>query len=455
MIFVEKHICWNTDARYQELLEKKSSLAVVGLGYVGLPLAVAFARHFSVIGLDINREKIAQYRSGLDPTDEVGDEAIQSCSVQFTHDEKRLREASFIVVAVPTPIHGDNTPDLTPVKSASELVGRNITPGTVVVFESTVYPGVTEEICAPVIEAASGLVCGRDFFVGYSPERINPGDHVHRLETITKIISASEPEVLELLAHVYGSVIRPREEGGGGIFRAGSIRVAEAAKLLENSQRDVNIAFMNEIALGLHRMGIDTAQVLQAMNTKWNALGFTPGLVGGHCIGVDPYYFAYETEKLGFHSSIITTARRINDDLPVTVAQEIVKEMIRAEQNPSQLKIYMLGMTFKGNCPDLRNTKAKNVKQELENYGLRVEISDPVADPQELEAEFRQTPVELEKIRDADCLIFAADHKAYRQLAPARVSAMLRRDGCRLVADIRSIFRREELENEGCRYWNL
>lgn len=438
------------------LQDRKRRIAVVGLGYVGLPLAIAFARRYMVTGMDVNPEKIKKYSAGLDPTGEAGDQAVRDSHILFTGDPEYLREASLIIVAVPTPVNADKTPDLSPVVEASRLIGRNLCRGTVVVFESTVYPGVTETICAPAMEAESGLVCGRDFFIGYSPERVNPGDKVHTLETITKIISAAQPEVLDFLEAVYGSILKPT--GGSGIsptFRASSIRVAEAAKLLENAQRDVNIAFMNEIALGLHRMGIDTADVIEAMNTKWNALRFYPGLVGGHCIGVDPYYFVYEMETLGFYSTLVSTARRTNDGVPAQVAHELVKEITRNGGNPSKSRVYMLGMTFKGGCPDLRNTKSGVMKEELESYGIRVEISDPLADVGELREAFGQEPVALEEIREADCLIFAADHACYSQLTAQSIRKMLRPGGSLLVADIRNLFTRRNIENAGCRYWNL
>ena len=440
---------YDHNAVLRDLESGSSHIAVVGLGYVGLPLAVALSRHFSVIGLDVNREKIELYRKGIDVTDEVSDAVLRECSVRFSSDLDCLKEASVVIVAVPTPIHMDKTPDLSPLVNASHLVGSHILKGTVVVFESTVYPGVTEDVCAPAIEKASGLVCGEDFYIGYSPERVNPGDRSHTVETITKIVSAAQPPVLDLLAAIYGSVT------GGNIHRAGSIRVAEAAKLLENSQRDVNIAFMNEMAMGLHHMGINTGEVVRAMDTKWNALGFRPGLVGGHCIGVDPYYFVYEAERVGFHSTLIAAARRVNDDLPSIVAGEIVKQLVLSRKNPADCKIVMLGMTFKGNCPDLRNTKSQDVRAGLEAYGLRVDISDAVADPGEMEQLFQQEPLALEEITGADCLIFAADHNCYRRLRPEQLRAMMKEDGARLVVDIRNLFDPHEVEAIGCRYWSL
>lgn len=439
---------FDLETRWNRLKERQDRIAVVGLGYVGLPLAVAFSESFAVTGMDINSQKIQKYRRGEDPTGEVTDEGLRGARVDFTDDPAAIRGASVIVVAVPTPIHQDKTPDLTPVIEASRLVGRSLSRGSVVCFESTVYPGVTEDVCAPIIEECSGMVCGKDFFIAYSPERVNPGDRTHTVRTVTKIVSAAQGEVLELLSRVYGRV-------AGSIYRAESIKVAEAAKLLENSQRDVNIAFMNEVAMGLHRLGIDTAQVIRAMDTKWNALGFWPGLVGGHCIGIDPYYFTYKTEQLGYHSTIISTARRVNDDLPVIIADEIVKELVRSGAAPAKCRIYLLGMTFKRDCPDLRNTKSETLKTSLEQSGLQVMISDAVADPEEMRALFHQDPVPLDRIQDADCLIFAAGHRAYRSLTVEGVASMLREGGPRLVVDIRNLFRREEVLAAGCRYWNL
>lgn len=439
--------------RYQKLIQKEEKIAVLGLGYVGLPLAVAFAETYSVIGVDINKIKIEKYISGQDPTKEVGAKKVRESGIFFTSDPAKLKDVSFIVVAVPTPIYGDKTPDLTPVIQASETVGMYLKRGTVVVFESTVYPGVTEEICVPAIERVSGLSCGKDFFIGYSPERVNPGDRVHTLRTITKIVSAAEEETLELMALIYGSIIQGGVEKG--IYKVKSIRVAEAAKLLENSQRDVNIAFMNEAAMVLHRMGIDTMDVIRAMNTKWNALKFYPGLVGGHCISVDPYYFVYQAEKLGYHSSIILASRQVNDDLPSKLVSDIVREIVLTGKNPSETKIYILGMTFKGNCPDLRNTKSKVIKDGLNAYGLYVEVVDSQVDATEIFEEFGQYPVELNQIYEADCLIFAADHREYRELSPEQMKDMMPDTGCRLIIDVRNIFERERFEKAGFRYWAL
>ena len=364
----------------EELVVKKESLALVGLGYVGMPIAVAFSKKVNVIGFDLNAKKIELYKKGVDPTKEVGDEAIAQCAVDFTCDPTKLKEAKFIIVAVPTPVNDDHTPDLTPVEGASRLVGQNLTKGSIIVFESTVYPGVTEDICVPILEQESGLKCGVDFKVGYSPERINPGDKVHRLETITKIVSGMDEETLDTVAKVYELVV------DAGVYRAESIKVAEAAKVIENSQRDINIAFMNELSIIFNKMGIDTKAVLAAAGTKWNFLKFFPGLVGGHCIGVDPYYLTYKAEQLGYHSQIILAGRRINDDMGKYVAESLVKNLIKANVAVKNAKVAIMGFTFKENCPDTRNTKIIDVYNELKEYGIEPMVVDPVADSDEAKA---------------------------------------------------------------------
>ena len=362
---------------YEKLLNKEEKLSLVGLGYVGMPIAVAFARKIDVVGFDLNEKKIELYKSGVDPTNEVGDEAIKTTTVDFTADETKLREAKFHIVAVPTPVNDDHTPDLTPVEGASEILGRNLTKGSVVVFESTVYPGVTEDVCVPILERESGLKCGVDFKIGYSPERINPGDKVHRLETIRKIVSGMDEESLDIIAKVYELVVE------AGVHRAESIKVAEAAKVIENSQRDINIAFMNELSIIFNKMGIDTKAVLEAAGTKWNFLKFYPGLVGGHCIGVDPYYLTYKAEMMGYHSQIILSGRRINDDMGKYVAENVVKKLIAADKAVKSAKVAILGFTFKENCPDTRNTKIIDIVNELKEYGITPVIADPTADANE------------------------------------------------------------------------
>ena len=336
---------------YKKIINGEEKIALIGLGYVGMPIAVAFAKKVKVIGFDLNKDKIQKYLNGVDPTNEVGDDAIKNTTVEFTANEKKLKEAKFHIIAVPTPVNQDKTPDLSPVIGASTIVGRNLTKGSIVVYESTVYPGVTEDVCIPILEKESGLKCGVDFKVGYSPERINPGDKVHRLENIKKIVSGMDAESLEEIANVYELVVSV------GVHRASCIKVAEAAKVVENSQRDINIAFMNELAMVFDKMGIDTNEVVEAMNTKWNALGFRPGLVGGHCIGVDPYYFVYEAEKLGYHSQIISAGRKVNDGMGEFVADATIKQLVLANKVVKQAKVYILGLTFKENCPDIRNSK--------------------------------------------------------------------------------------------------
>jgi len=436
---------------YDRLCSKDAKMAVVGLGYVGLPLAAAFARKVNVIGFDTNSRKIETYRAGIDPTHEIGNEAIKQSTIEFTDDAEKLKEADFIIIAVPTPIHGDKTPDLTPVTGASEIVGKNLKKGAVIVFESTVYPGVTQDICQPILEKESGMVCGRDFKIGYSPERINPGDKVHTLSNITKIVSGMDDDTLELIAKVYEMVI------DAGVHKAGSIKVAEAAKLVENAQRDINIAFMNELAMVFGKMEISTREVVEAMNTKWNALGFYPGLVGGHCIGVDPYYFIYQAERLGCHSQIIASGRKINDDMPYYIAEIIVKQMILADIHVKGSKVYVMGATFKENCPDIRNSKAKGIIKRLEEYKINIGLCDPIADEEEVEKYFHKKLVPMEEVVQADCIIFAAAHQEFADITMNQLKGMYTAEGNRqpLIIDIRNMFQRKSMENEGFRYWSL
>ena len=433
---------------YEKLVSRQEKLSLVGLGYVGMPIAVAFSRKIDVIGFDLNEHKIAQYQSGVDPTREVGDEAIAACGVEFTCDESRLKEAKFHIVAVPTPVNPDHTPDLTPVEGASRVLGRNLTKGSIVVFESTVYPGVTEDVCVPILERESGLICGVDFKIGYSPERINPGDKVHRLETITKIVSGMDAETLDEVAKVYELVVT------AGVHRADSIRVAEAAKVIENSQRDINIAFMNELSIIFNKMGIDTKAVLEAAGTKWNFLKFSPGLVGGHCIGVDPYYLTYKAEQLGYHSQIILSGRRINDDMGKYVAESLVKNLIRANIPVKGAKVAILGFTFKENCPDTRNTKVIDIVHELQEYGIQPLITDPVADRAEAEREYGITFVEESAIRDMDAVILAVSHTAYDGLTREQTDRLY---GGRkkVLVDIKGVLDRKEYEAAGYLYWRL
>ena len=436
-------------SRADRLLDGGAALAVVGLGYVGLPLAVAFSRRARVIGYDSNEEKVSAYRSGLDPTAEVGDEALRACAVDFTSDATRLDEASFFVIAVPTPVNLDKTPDLAPVTSVSETVGRHLKEGDTVVYESTVYPGVTEDVCIPILERVSGLRCPQDFKVGYSPERINPGDRVHRLESIKKIVSGIDSRALDEIADVYSLVI------DAGIHRASSIKVAEAAKVVENSQRDINIAFMNELAVVFDLMGIDTSEVVEAMNTKWNALGFRPGLVGGHCIGVDPYYFTYEAEKLGYHSQIILSGRKVNDAMGEFVADAAIREMVRAGHAPSRAGVAILGITFKENCPDVRNSKVADIIRRLGQYGIVPRVCDPAADAADARRVYGVDLVALEDLGDLDCLVVAVAHDQFQRMTSADYKRLFRpsRDEERVLIDVKSILDKEDFSSY--RYWRL
>lgn len=436
---------------YAKLVKRQEKISLVGLGYVGMPLAVAFARKADVIGFDLNDNKIEQYKQGKDPTHEVGDEAIRRTTMKFTSDETMLKKAKFHIVAVPTPVKQDKTPDLSPVIGASTILGRNLTKGSIVVYESTVYPGVTEEICIPILEEESGLICGQDFRVGYSPERINPGDKLHRLENIKKIVSGMDDETLEEIARVYELVIE------AGVYRAGSIKVAEAAKVVENSQRDINIAFMNELAMVFDRMGIDTKEVVEAMNTKWNALGFYPGLVGGHCIGVDPYYFIYEAQKLGYHSQIILSGRKINDGMGAFVADAIIKKLILANKVVRKAKVVILGITFKENCPDTRNSKVEDIIRRLQEYGIEPTIVDPQANAAEAKQEYGVDLVGLDMANEADCIVFAVAHDEFRKLSWEQIDGLFRNccDFEKIIIDVKSIFNKKEIETRGYSYWRL
>ena len=436
---------------YEKIVSGEEKISLVGLGYVGMPIAVAFSKKAKVVGFDLNAKKIDLYKSGIDPTNEVGDDAIKACSVDFTADEKKLREAKFHIVAVPTPVNDDHTPDLAPVESASEILGRNLEKGSVVVFESTVYPGVTEDVCVPILEKASGLTCGVDFKIGYSPERINPGDKVHRLETIKKIVSGMDAETLDTVAKVYELVV------AAGVHRAESIKVAEAAKVIENSQRDINIAFMNELSIIFNKMGIDTKSVLEAAGTKWNFLKFYPGLVGGHCIGVDPYYLTYKAEGLGYHSQIILAGRRINDDMGKYVAENTVKNLIKADVSIKNAKIAILGFTFKENCPDTRNTKIIDIYNELREYGITATIADPTADADEAKRLYGITFADMNAITDCDAVILAVAHDAFRSLTAADLNRLFKKteNGKKVLVDIKGLLDRKAYEAAGYNYWRL
>jgi len=437
---------------YTKLINGKEKLALVGLGYVGMPIAVEFAKHVKVIGFNHNERRIQQYKSGIDPTNEVGNEVISRTTVDFTSDETRLSEAKFIIVAVPTPVKDDNNPDLEPVENASRIVGRNMVPGTIVVYESTVYPGVTEDICIPILEKESGLKCGEDFKVGYSPERINPGDRVHTLTNIRKIVSGMDAEAAAEIKKVYDIVIK------AGTFPVSTIKTAEAVKVVENSQRDINIAFMNEIAMICDRLGIDTDEVLAGMNTKWNALGFKPGLVGGHCIGVDPYYLTNVAEKLGYHSQIILNGRKVNDSMGAFVADAAIKQMIEAGMAPKRAKVYIFGITFKENCPDTRNSKVNDIIKRLEEYDIIPQVTDPWADPDIAKREYGVDLIPFEEVRDADCIIVAVGHKEFRNLPIYSIKELFRPelpDEEKVFIDVKSLYRIDELDASGMRYWRL
>ena len=435
---------------FENIVSGKEKLSLVGLGYVGMPIAVAFARKIKVVGFDLNEKKIELYKSGIDPTNEVGNDVIKNTKVDFTADPSKLKEAKFHIVAVPTPVNDDHTPDLTPVEGASRILGQNLTKGSVVVFESTVYPGVTEDICVPILEKESGLKCGVDFKIGYSPERINPGDKVHRLETITKIVSGMDEETLDTVAKVYELVVE------AGVYRADSIKVAEAAKVIENSQRDINIAFMNELSIIFNKMGIDTKSVLEAAGTKWNFLKFQPGLVGGHCIGVDPYYLTYKAEELGYHSQIILSGRRINDDMGKYVAESMVNNLINADIPVKGAKVSILGFTFKENCPDTRNTKVIDIYKELGEYGITPIVVDPAADADEAKRLYGITFDTMDAVKNMDAVIVAVAHKEFLSLDKEKISAFFDPNHSKKVfMDIKGLFDRKEYLTEDYIYWRL
>ncbi|PVE67189.1 nucleotide sugar dehydrogenase [Priestia megaterium] len=436
---------------YEKIKKQEEKIAVIGLGYVGMPLAVSFAKVSKVIGFDLNEEKIGLYKSGIDPTNEVGDEAIQNTKIEFTCKEEKLKEAKFYVVAVPTPINLDKTPNLAPVEGASRIIGRNLSRGSVVVYESTVYPGVTEDVCIPILEEESGLKCGIDFKVGYSPERINPGDKVHRLENIIKIVSGMDENSLDEISKIYELIIE------AGVHRASSIKVAEAAKVVENSQRDINIAFMNELAMVFDRMGIDTKEVIDAMNTKWNALGFYPGLVGGHCIGVDPYYFLYEAERLGYHSQIILSGRKINDSMGDFVANSIIKKLILANKVVKKSNVVILGLTFKENTPDTRNSKVIDIIKGLREYGIEPTIVDPEADATEAKRFYDIELSNIEAIKDADCIVLAVAHNSFIKMELGDLDEMFGNfsNEEKVIIDVKNILNKTEVLKKGYSYWNL
>lgn len=438
---------------YNRLVAKEEYLALVGLGYVGMPIAHAFAKKgINVIGFDLNKEKIELYKSGIGPTNEVGNEEIKKTKIQFAADEVELKKAKFIIVAVPTPVNTDHTPDLTPVIGASEIVGRNLQKGAIVVYESTVYPGCTEDVCIPILERESGLKCGEDFKVGYSPERINPSDKVHRLENIRKIVSGIDKESLETIKAVYDIVIEV------GTYPVSNLRTAEAVKVVENSQRDINIAFMNELAMVFDSMSIDTNEVVDGMNTKWNALGFRPGLVGGHCIGVDPYYFTYEAEKLGYHSQIILNGRIVNDHMGAYVADAAIRKMIKAGQAPKKSKVVILGLTFKENCPDIRNSKVDDIINELGRFRIKPIVVDPWANERDARNEYGVELTKLEDVHDADCVIVAVAHDEFKALSLDDIKKLYRTDVSndgKVLVDVKGLYKIEDLKKSGLQWWRL
>lgn len=436
---------------YKGLISGDEKLALVGLGYVGMPIAVEFAKHIKVIGFDINETRINEYKNGIDSTNEVG-ESIKDTKVEFTADPTKLKEAKFIVVAVPTPVNEDNTPDLRPVEGASRTVGQNLSAGTIVVFESTVYPGVTEDICVPIIEKESGLKCGVDWKIGYSPERINPGDRVHTLTNIRKVVSGMDEESVNEIKKVYDIVIK------AGTFPVSNIKTAEAVKVVENSQRDINIAFMNEIAIICDKLKIDTDEVLAGMNTKWNALGFKPGLVGGHCIGVDPYYLTNISEKLGYHSQIILNGRKVNDSMGAFVADAAIKEMIEAGMAPKKATVVVLGLTFKENCPDTRNSKVVDIVNRLKEYDINPIVTDNWADAAVAKHEYGIDLVSWKDVPKADCVIVAVGHKEFRNMSMMDLKKLFREDLAdeeKVLIDVKSLYRMDELKASGMRFWRL
>lgn len=433
---------------YQSIKNRTEKIAVTGLGYVGLPIAVAFAKKAVVIGYDLNKSKIDLYKSGIDLTNEVSNKVMKETTVEFTDNEKRLCEAKFHIVAVPTPVNQDHTPDLSPVINASMIIGRNVTENSIVVFESTVYPGVTEDVCVPILEKQSGLKCGIDFKVGYSPERINPGDRVHRLENIRKIVSGMDEESLEEIANIYNLIIE------AGTYKVSSIKTAEAVKVVENSQRDINIAFMNELAIVFDRMDIDTAEVVDGMNTKWNALGFRPGLVGGHCIGVDPYYFTYEAERRGYHSQIILSGRKVNDGMGSFVADAAIKQLILANKKVTGSKTVIFGLTFKENCSDIRNSKVEDIIKRFNEYGIKPVVVDPLADVAEAKREYNVDLTDISEINGVDCIVIAVAHNEFKTLSWDKINSFYNGTE-KVLIDVKSIFNKKEALVQGYRYWRL
>jgi UDP-N-acetyl-D-glucosamine/UDP-N-acetyl-D-galactosamine dehydrogenase len=427
---------------------REDKIAVIGLGYVGLPLAAHLSRHFSVIGYDNSEANVAELKKGHDRTMELNDAELKEAAIHFTSDPEDLVQCRLFIVAVPTPVDHFHVPDLTAMENASAIIGRHLSAGSCVVYESTVYPGVTEDVCVPILEREANLKFGRDFSVGYSPERINPGDKVHSIDKTVKIISASDNDTLDFLEGVYGSVVK------AGLHRASSIKVAEAAKVIENTQRDINIALMNELAIIFNKMGIDTVEVLEAAETKWNFLSFRPGLVGGHCIGVDPYYLTYKAESIGYRPEVILSGRRINDNMGKYIAERTIKLLISADKQVRNTRVAILGLSFKENVPDLRNTRVVDIINELEEYGVEVLVHDPLALPEEARLHYGLELVSLEDIHDVDAIVLAVAHRAYLEMGLPRIAALCRQ-GCPILIDIKSVFEPGRARSLGINYWRL
>jgi UDP-N-acetyl-D-glucosamine/UDP-N-acetyl-D-galactosamine dehydrogenase len=435
---------------YERIASAQAKIALVGLGYVGLPLAAAFGRVAEVIGFDISEKKIRELQQGHDATGELSAEELGATRIDYTLDPERLKEASFIIVSVPTPIDDHKNPDLRPIVSASRTIGRNLSPGSIVVFESTVYPGVTEEVCVPILEAESDLKCGVGFSVGYSPERINPGDKLHTIDKIIKVVSGQDDGTLETVARVYEMVV------SAGVHRAPSIKVAEAAKVIENTQRDLNIALMNELAIIFNRMGISTRDVLEAAGTKWNFLNFTPGLVGGHCIGVDPYYLTFKADQVGYHPQVILAGRRINDGMGKYVAENTVKKLISAGKAVKGARVLVLGLTFKENVPDIRNSRVIDIVRELKEYQVEVLVHDPLADSGDVRHEYGLELVSLEEVNEVDAVVWAVAHRAFDGITPGVLNGMCRNgNGHGVVVDVKNILDPALIRAEGLHYWSL
>jgi UDP-N-acetyl-D-galactosamine dehydrogenase len=433
---------------YERLIDRRNKIAVIGLGYVGMPLAYEFAKKVRTIGFDINRRKLELYRQGIDVTNEIGNSLLADSPLVFTSDEREFRDVIFHIIAVPTPIDSSKRPDLGAMLNASRIVGRNLIKDSVVVYESTVYPGVTEEICLPVLEEESGMKCGEDFKVGYSPERINPGDRLHTVTRIKKIVSGCDDEALEEIAKVYGLIIE------AGVYKAESIKVAEAAKVIENTQRDINIAFMNELSIIFHKLGIDSRAVLEAAATKWNFLSFRPGLVGGHCIGVDPYYLSYRSELSGYHPQMILSGRRINDDMGKYVAENTVKQIIHAGKQVLNSIVLVMGITFKENVADIRNSRVIDIINELKEYGVRVMVTDPVADSEETLHEYGIRLENFEQVKGLDAIVIAVAHEEFEEIALERLKAKFV-DKHFILVDVKGMYEKQEAEENGFLYWSL